>query len=185
MRAGMNVFVASPHSVNAETVSLNFNSNRGFGHYNAEFVDWVVENGVVGEGRPALRAATQPIYDAYVKRVARIYYVAYQDLAAAGFPQTTPEGIVRDYARFLEGGAVPESNERRFGSFSTLAFDSLSERLLPDIQMPINNEYHATYDFGIAFGFWVRRRADGTQQHWHDGLVRLLETYDGAWLAAR
>ena len=38
------------------------------------------------------------------------------------------------------------------------------------------------YEADTAFGFWLRRRGDGTQGHWRDGLERLLATYDGEWL---
>jgi hypothetical protein len=33
--------------------------------------------------------------------------------------------------------------------------------------------------------WWLRRAHDGTRPIWSDGLQRLLQTYDGAWLAAQ
>jgi hypothetical protein len=37
---------------------------------------------------------------------------------------------------------------------------------------------------GSAMSWWMRRDQDGTTPLWRDGLVRLLRTYDAAWLTA-
>ncbi len=189
-RAGVAPFRSGPHAATAETLALDLNAERGFGHYDPAFVQWVVENGVVGEGNPAVRALMQPGYDRHLRRLARLYWLTYADMAADGFPASTPAGILSDYAAFLEGGPIPEGAEG-YGAdgtpsgFSVFAFTARSERLLPRLDLPLGNEWEAKYEANTAYGFWLRRRADGTLATWHDGLRRLLRTYDADWLAAR
>lgn len=184
-RAGMDVFTQGPHTVENGSFSLNLTSIRDFGHYNPVFVDWLMDNGVVGVGRPAVRALTQPIYDSYMKRLARAYYVTFEDMAADGYPAAAPPGPLSDYAYFLDGRPIPDNAVSYDGGFSVYSFTELSEGLLPRLELQIMNQWEAIYELNTAYGFWLRRRVDGTHEHWHDGLVQLLETYDGEWIARR
>jgi hypothetical protein len=183
-RAGVAPFVSGPHAVTADAFALSLRSERAFGHYDPAFVAWVVEHGVVGEGRPEVRALTQPVYDRYLRRLARLYWLAYADMAADGFPGRAPAGVLADYAAFLDGGPIPAGAEGYEGGFSVFAFTGLSEGLLPRLGLVSENEWEAKYEANTAYGFWLRRRADGTTDLWHDGLRRLLATYDADWLAA-
>jgi hypothetical protein len=183
-RAGVRPYVSGPHVVTADAFALSLTSERAFGHYDPDFVAWVVEHGVVGEGRPEVRALTQPVYDRYLRRLARLYWLAYADMAADGFPDRAPAGLLAGYAAFLDGGPIPEGAEGYEGGFSVFAFSGLSEGLLPRLGFAPENEWEAKYEANTAFGFWLRRRADGTAARWHDGLRRLLATYDAGWLAA-
>ena len=184
-RAGATPFLAGPHRATAETFALDLTSDRDFGHYNPAFVRWIAANGIVGEGRPTVQALTQPLYDRHLRRLARIYWLTYADLEADGFPRASPAGMLSDYAAFLDGGPVPEGAEayESVDGFSVFAFTELSEALLPRIGLTLGNEWEAKYEANTAFGFWLRRRADGTLALWHDGLRRLLTTYDADWLA--
>ena len=181
-RAGGRAFESGPHTTTAEYFHLNLNSERDFGHYDEAFVDWLIDNGIVGEGRPVMRALTQPIYNTHIRRLARIYWLTYEDIEADGFPGSTPAGILSDYANFLDGGPIPDGAEAYEGGFSVFAFTELSEGLLPRIGLRLTNEWEAKYEANTAFGFWLRRRVDGTHEQWRDGLKRLLETYDGEWV---
>jgi len=182
-RAGGSAFESGPHTATSESLHLDLNSERDFGHYNEDFVAWLIDNGIVGEGRPVLRALTQPIYNSHLRRLARIYWLTYEDMEADGFPRSTPAGILSDYAGFLDGGPIPDGAEAYEGGFSVFAFTDLSEGLLPRIGLRLSNEWEAKYEANTAFGFWLRRRVDGTQEQWRDGLERMLEAYDGEWLA--
>ena len=182
-RAGVHAaFETGPHTVTTESFRLDLTAARDFGHYNPAFVEWVIEHGIVGEGRPAVRALTQPVYDRHLRQLARIYWLTYADMEADGFPRATPAGILSDYARFLEGGAIPDGAASYEGGFSVFAFTDLSEGLLPRIGLQLGNEWEAKYEANTAYGFWLRRRADETLSRWHDGLQRLLATYDAEWL---
>ena len=187
-QAGGTVYTAGPHRVTEEVVALDLDAQRDFGRYDPVFVDWAVEHGVVGAERPLLRQALQPTYDAYVRRLARVYWLAHADLAADGFPASVPAGPLADYAAFLEGGPVPEGMESygldgdRNGGFSVFAFTGRSEGLLPRLGLDVANDWEVKYEANTAYGFWLRRRADGTQARWREGLERLLAVYDAAWL---
>ncbi len=184
-RAGGEAFESGPHTATRESFRMDLTNERDFGHYDEDFVQWVIENGVVGEGRPTLRALTQPIYEGHLQRLARIYWLTYEDMEADLFPGFTPAGILTDYSNFLEGGSIPEGAESYEGGFSVFAFTELSEGILPRIDLRVDNDWTAKYEANTAFGFWLRRRTDGTLAQWLDGLERLLETYDGEWMAAR
>lgn len=187
-QAGGTVYTAGPHRVTEEAVVLDLDASRDFGRYDPAFVDWVVEHGVVGAGQPLLRQALQPTYDAHVRRLARVYWLTRADLAASGFPETTPPGALADYAAFLAGSPVPDGagsydlDGEPNGGFSVFAFTDRSEGLLPRLGLDVGNEWEVKYEANTAYGFWLRRRADGTQARWRKGLERLLAVYDGAWL---
>ena len=176
-RAGVAPFVSGPHVATAEGFDLDLGAARAFGHYDPAFVRWVVENGA-----PEANAVTRPVYDRYLRRLARIYWLAYADMAADGFPQTAPPGILTGYAAFLDGAPAPEEAAYE-GGFTVFAFTDLSEGLLPRLDVGMVNEWEAKYEANAAYGFWLRRRADGTVALWYDGLRRLLEAYDAGWLA--
>lgn len=176
-------FESGPHFADGESFRLDLTNERDFGHYNEDFVDWFIDNGIVGERRPVMRVLTQPIYNDHIRRLARIYWITHQDMEADGFPRSMPAGILSDYADFLEGGPTPDGAEAYEGGFSVFAFTELSEGLLPRIGLRLTNDWEAKYEANTAFGFWLRRRVDGTHEMWCDGLERLLETYDGEWVA--
>lgn len=184
-RAGGRAFETGPHITTGESFRLDLTSERDFGHYDEAFVEWVIDNGIVGEGRPVMRTLTQAIYDRHIRRLARIYWLTYQDIEADGFPGSTPAGVLADYVSYLEGGPLPEGAGSYEGGFSVFIFTDLSEGLLPRIDLRLDNEWEAKYEANAAFGFWLRRRVDGTLDQWKGGLDRLLETYDEAWLVAR
>ena len=178
-------FESGPHFADGESFRLDLTNKRDFGHYSQDFVDWFINNGNVGAGRPVMRALTQPIYNKYIRQLARIYWLSYEDMEADGFPSSTPAGILSDYANFLEGGPIPEGAEGYEGGFSVFAFTGISEGMLPRIGLRIDNEWEAKYEANTALGFWLRRRVDGTLVQWRAGLERLLQTYDGEWLAGQ
>ena len=68
--------------------------------------------------------------------------------------------------------------------FSVFAFTDRSETLLPEIGLSVGNEWELKYEANTAYGFWLRRRADGTHADFRDGLRDLLSALDAEWLAA-
>jgi hypothetical protein len=90
------------------------------------------------------------------------------------------DGAAAEYALFLaRPGAAGEAQ-----GFSVFAFTPRSERLLTGLGLD-RDDWPAKYEANTAYGWWLRRRADGTGALWHDALTRLLSSYDPAWLAAR
>jgi hypothetical protein len=184
--AGVPPFVRGPHLASDEGFVLDLDAPRAFGHYDPAFVRWLVAHGV-----PEANALTQPVYDRRLQRLARVYWLTYADMAVEGFPRSTPAGALSDYAVFLEGGAAPDGAEgydasgNPNGGFSVFAFTARSERLLPRVGAPpAVNEWEVKYEANTAYGFWLRRRADGTLPIWRDGLERLLSAYDAEWFSA-
>jgi hypothetical protein len=176
-------FVSGPHAASAGGVDLDLTSDRAFGHYDPAFVRWAW-GAAVPDGA-AERSLIQPIYRRHAARLARIYWLTYTDLAADGYPRSTPVGPLADYAAFLDGGPVPAGAESYAGSgFSVFAFTDRSEGLLPQIDMAVGNDWELKYEANTAYGFWLRRRADGTHAQWRDGLRDLLAALDADWLSA-
>ncbi len=182
-RAGIAPFRSGPHVASADAVRLDLNNPRDFGRYDPAFVTWFTTHAIPDADNAAARDLTQPIYDRRVRRLARIYWLTYADLETGGFPEATPAGPLADYAAFLDGG--PAQDSEFYGSdegFSVFAFTERSETLLPRLGIQLMNDWTAKYEANTAYGFWLRRRADGTLSLWHGGLRRLLQTYDAAWL---
>ena len=182
--APMAPFESGPHSATA----LDLDAPRAFGRYDPAFVRWLTRAAIpTGDTEVAL---LRPTYRRHFARTARIYWLTHRDLAAGGFPARTPAGAAADYAAFLDGGPVPDGSEsygldgERNGGFSVFAFTDQSERLLPEIGVPVDNDWTAKYEANTAYGFWLRRRADGTHGEWRAALARLLSTFDADWLAA-
>jgi len=183
--SGLTMYRFGPHRVRADQAGVDqsrfaLTDPAGFGHYNPAFVRWLADHFIVGEGNAAARAATQSIYDRRLRRLARVYWVVYSDMAADGFPDITPAGELESYEAYLDaverGHADPEG-------FSVMAFMPLSEGVVQRIGFAVENPYEAIYEANTAYGFWMRRRADGTVGEFYDGLRRLLATYDVRWLS--
>ena len=71
-RNGMTVFVKGPHT--EDTLNLGAST---FGHYNKDFVIWLRENAIPGDDNKLLKKTLQPIYNRYLKSLARIFYREY------------------------------------------------------------------------------------------------------------
>ncbi len=183
--APMPVFVGGPHAPGPAGLGLDLGS-RTFGHYNPAFVRWAVATAIPGEGNPALRAVTQPVYDQKLVRLARVYWLVRDGLVAEGYPERTSPGPTTDYVQFLRGGPLASGASEYAPGFSMYAFNDRSEAVPRALGIASDDLdwFSALYEAEAATGFWLRRAEDGTQATFHDGLRRLLATYDADWLAA-
>lgn len=177
-RAPVAPFVRGPHEVSADAVRLSLRAPRDFGHYDPAFVRWLA--GAAVPRAPEAVALTQPAYHRHVQRLARVYWLAQQDLSGAGGAADAPA----QYAAFLRGAPAPEAHRGPDGGFSMLAFTERSEALAGRTGLPVENPWEVVYEANTAYGFWLRRRVDGTDAPWREGLRTLLARYDGAWLGA-
>ncbi len=66
------IFLKGPHKG-----YLNLYS-REFGHYNPEFLKWAKAHLLPAKENPALRKASQPFYENYIRDIARAFYLAYR-----------------------------------------------------------------------------------------------------------
>ncbi|GAB5537476.1 MAG: hypothetical protein Rubg2KO_37250 [Rubricoccaceae bacterium] len=180
-RAPTRIWTSGPHQLDADGLALDLTAEQDFGRYNPEFVEWAVAN-VVPRTESARRIA-QPVYDRYVQRLARAYWLALKDLEADGFPESLPPGPASDYAAYLEGGPFP-GDPAYGGGISTYGlFGDMSEPIADRLTQPGGNIYMPLYETSTAFGFWVRRQVDGTAETFADGLSDLMQALDAEWLA--
>lgn len=149
---------------------LDLHAERDFGYYDPAFVRWATDHLVPAADDETLRAATQKIYDAQAKNLARVYHLV--DIVMTA----NPAWIESERRVYL--GAVDASAEG--GSWSNFELtDPYHELLGP-----------AAKDWGgfdpnlvrASTMWWLRRHHDGTAPLWREGLTKLLVTYDAAWL---
>lgn len=179
------VYASGPHRLTDGAFSADLLSDD-FGHYETDFVEWVVDNAIVGEDDRALRVLATPIYRGRFQRMARVYWRVYQDLEADGYPRSTPAGRVADYTDYLRTGVLPASGANAvYPGFTMTAFSERNDALAREVSDAFGSgTYYSTlYEANTAVGFWLRRREDGTHLAFRDGLRRLLATYDAGWLS--
>lgn len=150
------IFVKGPHS----KVALNLNDRYDFGHYNKKFVQWLANHAILGVDNPKLRKQLQPLFDRYLRRQARVYFLAYQYKLdnAALFAE-----VQRDYLRHMQKQTLPALYlQEKFRSFA----DNMEK------------QGYSWYEANTAAGFWLRRSVDKTAGLFFTALQTLLTTYD-------
>ena len=161
--SGHKIFLAGPHKEG----QLNLDVRSDFGHYNPKFLQWAAANGIPGLKDAKLRTELQPVYDKYLRRTARGFFVAHQNLKAQ------PQRLKLVQARYLD----LLDAEKDAGDF-------LQESFRPDT-VRLEKAGHDWYEVNVAHGFWVRRTIDGTADEFHTLLTALLTTHDSKWLKAQ
>jgi hypothetical protein len=140
---------------------LELNSEDEFGHYNPKFVVWATNALIPAADSPLLRQKTQGVYDAQVAELAHIYFLVHQKLAS------NPALADIERRRYLD------SSEESEGGIDPYEF-------LGDA-----NSHWGGHDPNLVRSsvmWWLRRQEDATASIWHTGLIKLLTTYDLAWL---
>lgn len=152
--ANMPMFLSGPHENNR----LEFGVANDFGHYNPEFVQWLIDNLIPAAKDEDLRRMTQPLYDQYVKPLARTYYHTYQTLLSQpDYFQTQTE----QYANLVKSHKLPLYHYEQYYDFADL--------------------YKKGYEGNVVKGavaFWIRRSIDNTIDQFAAGLEKLLNTYE-------
>jgi hypothetical protein len=160
-------FLKGPH----KGTTLDLQAARDFGRYDPAFVRWATRALVPAAKDGALRKRTQGVYDRQFQRLARVYFLVEKALSSS------PPWVERERQRYLslmdaKGGAWNEL-EITEPYHDTLGGEGA------------NWGGHDPNHVRSATMWWLRRAHDGTRPIWSDGLQRLLQTYDGAWLAAQ
>jgi hypothetical protein len=172
------VFVSGPHQE-------DFNENGvTFGYYNPAFLKWAQTRVIPASRKPVLRRLTQPFFDAFLRDMARTYYLTYQYLEDHAELRNY---VQAEYLAFVESGALlrddtePFTKESSGGIFLESYFEAYPWE---------NKEYFETFLGEIAYfnwvvscGFWIRRHIDTTAAAFKSILDELLQTYDPEWLA--
>jgi hypothetical protein len=170
------VFLSGPHGSD-----FNFSASD-FGHYNPRFLDWAQRYAVPAADDPVLRQFTQPMYDRYIRALARGYYDTYHYLqqqpdVLARVVRGYQEVVDTDRKRGLKSSGIPSLYRQAFDQYARSYGKRgwFSRPAQPGTDLDF---YYA----GTAAGFWVRRTIDGTAQKWYQLLENLIGTYDPRWL---
>ena len=176
--SGLVMFSQGPH----QGARLKLDHRHQFGHYNPDFVRWMVENLVPGAGDAALRKATQAHYDKYVKPLARIFYATWQKA------RREPECFRREVERYrsmMDQKELPEMYYERFFFFMNPDFCAHADA---GFGYFYEHGFDGGYDGNVVktcIAFWMRRTIDGTADEFSRGLLKLIKTYDPGLLKAK
>lgn len=171
----VSIFLHGPHGT-----ELDLNNSRSFGHYNPEFVALLTEYGVPAARDESFRRATQGIYDEYVSPLARIMFVTYRKF------QKNPE-LLRNEVRKLEnqlekGQDVHPLYYEKYFYFMNPGFADNPEG---GFEYFSDRGFDGGYSGNVvktAAYFWIRRSIDGTDKEFFRALMKLMQTYDSAYL---
>jgi len=132
--SGKKIYRAGPHKAG----KLQLKAKGDFGHYNPAFVRWLTRHGVPGQHHAKHRKELQPVYDQFLRRTARGYFVAHQNLA--GQPARKTQAIEKYDA--LLAAEQPAFAMQEF-------FRADADRL--------EKAGHDWFEVNVAHGFWIRR----------------------------
>ncbi len=141
------VFVSGPHKD-----APAFNSTKDFGHYNAAFVNWAVDNGIPGG------VATSAVYDRILKKP------VLDHLSTLYILQSRPADW-EAYKKFFQAKlASPEGFQYVYSLMSAVQPPPGAKRITDS----------------VALAFWVRRSIDGTAPIFQRGFEKLAVAYSPA-----
>ena len=165
--AGLEPFVSGPHTNH----QLNLTAQNSFGHYNPEFVKWMTNHLIPAAGDEDFKWISDPLYQRYLKRTARTYYLLAEHLFADN-NRALLERAVDKYRQAMDGRGL-----------DYVVFPEVSELFLKDyIDAYLDADYYYYNVVDAAAGFWLRRYIDGTWTLFQKGLTKLLTTYDHDFL---
>lgn len=154
--AGMPAFLRGPH-----TQEPDFKAKYNFGHYNPQFVKWLVEHFIPASQDPIFLKQSQPMYDTYVKPLARTYYATHVRL----YKNTSKfREALNDYQNRIKNKQLSDFYADKYFSFAKL-------NEITKYNFNGNVVKHSVL-------FWLRRHIDKTDKLFYRGLNLLLDTYD-------
>jgi len=171
--AGVPIWSSGPHTVEA----LDLANHKAFGHYNPLFVDRLADALLIGRRDPDFRAATQPIYDQYLRPKARLAWQVHDKL------ERDPACARRELDGYVANMRSPNPEPMYYGRWFFFMNESYCKKGTTEEQM-FDQGFDGGYDGNVAdtlVGFWLRRRLDGTEPRFERALEDLLRTYDAAW----
>lgn len=163
--SGFKVFIEGPHT----STKLDLENKTAFGHYNPKYVRWIINNCIPKEDEKLSVSCTQPIYDAYLKNLARGFYISYVKLKR--HPDCLKE-FQRQYEESLQKGTLTSNYSDHSGFY-----DFLSDKYCDEDFRRFSGSLDENVYISIV-PFWIRRSIDGTFDDFADGLKKLLVTFD-------
>ncbi|PJZ47393.1 hypothetical protein EHQ30_06075 [Leptospira brenneri] len=176
---GIEIFLSGPHS----KYYLELNSQSEFGHYNPEFPLKLREYLLPAKTNPSLYKLTLPIYESFIRNTAREFFIIYQKL------DSNPKFFRKEADRYLllvEENRLDPYYLDRFILFLYPAFTDNEDP--EEASRFVYKKGDETIDAQVVkelVGFWIRRKADGTDTEFVLGLVELLKLYDSEFYQNR
>ena len=169
--AGMPVFISGPHSPDR----LDLKSESDFGHYNPEFVQWLLEWTIPALNDSAFRRLTQPVYDYFVQSLARTYFIVYNKWVH------NPDLLKKEIDQYLmriKEKIYPSCDYQKYYYFLNPSFKFQEETTESEYSDYDDNDEYDGNVVNTAAAFWIRRFLDGTAEDFYRGLTALIEIYD-------
>ncbi len=150
-------------------------SKGEFAHYDSTFVAWAATHLIPGASDARTREALQPVYDRYVRFLARTFAVTRHRLDEESSCAAREKDA---YQALIAKQRVPRDYYERWFYFMNPRF---CEARSPKQAVMMDEGMDGGWDGNVVkscVGFWLRRELDGTAAQFKAGLWRLLETHD-------
>ncbi|MBM9548244.1 hypothetical protein JWG40_14545 [Leptospira sp. 201903074] len=169
---GIQIFESGPHT----KFYLELNSPSEFGHYNPEFPAKLREFLIPAKTNPSLYKITLPIYESLVRNTAREFFIVYQKL------DSNPKFYQKEAKRYLLLVEENRLDPYYLDRFILFLYPAFTDNEDPEESSRfVFRNGDETMDAQVVkelVGFWIRRKADGTDTEFVLGLVDLLKLYD-------
>ncbi|MBW2277986.1 MAG: bifunctional nuclease family protein [Deltaproteobacteria bacterium] len=143
------------------------NENQPFGFYNSDLIRWGHENLIPDRATDIGGVSSKRVYDVVFARFFRMMAESYLHLVDSG----KYERERRAYWRMA----------KRSGKNRPNGIEWLQERYTDVLQQYATAWDGTSMTPQMAFGFWLRRRIDGTDGELWVGLKKLLKRFDREW----
>lgn len=176
---GIPIFLFGPHS----KYYLERNHPYEFGHYNPEFPKKLREYLLPAKQSSKFFLITKPIYEEWIKQTAREFFIVYQKL------DSNPQFFRKEADRYLM--LVDESRLDPFylDRFILFLYPAYTDNEDPEeaskFKVFPGDEKMDSQIVKELVGFWIRRKADGTEIEFITGLLELLRLYDSEFYESR
>lgn len=172
----VDIFRSGPHA----RTNLVLNAPQDFGHYNPEFVKWLVDKAPPSGRDSAARKLTQPYYDKHLAPLAEVFW---RTLRKAKDEPACFEREKKAYADLIAKKKLPASYyERWFYWMNPKYCARAAVGLGPNhgFDYFLKNGFDGGVDGNVTktvIGFWLRRSMDGTMDSFAEGLTKLVAAY--------
>lgn len=169
---GESIFLSGPHRPGF----LILDDKQSFGHYNPKFPIFLRDTLIPAAKDKAFLTITQPIYDQYVKRLARVFMATYRKLQSNQIYFVTER--VRYKKLIQENRLEPYYYEKFYQFMNPYYTDDENENVGNTFKIYHEDESMDGNVVKTCVAFWIRRSIDGTDTEFYEGLKLLVKTYD-------
>lgn len=169
---GESVFLSGPHI----SGYLVLDDRYEFGHYNPSFPKFLAQTLIPASKDSGFKTVTQPIYELYIKNLARTFFATYKKL------HSNQIYLVKErirYNRLRKDGILDPFYFEKYKSFMHPQFSDDEDEKLASKFVSHADDIHFNGDIvKTCVAFWIRRSIDQSDKAFLEGLNLLLITYD-------